>query len=145
MLVLLLLFIDSCGKENLKHSINNQPRLKCVNRFSVSVLFYGCTIWSLTKPLKKKNWWKLRKNTKCRFKPVREAAPDKTSVLRPLTSYLTNDTSRMSTICRNTLMMLKMLYSSVSPVTVLPILAVLVFLRILCLSFLFLATLFSSK
>ena len=38
--------------------------------------------------------WKLHKNTVCYFEQILEAAPYKTSAVQPLTSHLTNDSSK---------------------------------------------------
>ena len=58
------------------------------------ILLYCCTIWTLTKRLKKKTWWKLHKNAPYCFEQILETAPHKTTAVRPLTFNLTNHSSR---------------------------------------------------
>ena len=43
--------------------------------------------------------WKLHKNAACCFEQILEAAPCKTEAVWPLTSYLTNNQSKMRKIC----------------------------------------------
>ena len=53
----------------------------------MSLLLYGCTIWTLTKHLGKKARWKI--HAFC-FEQIREAVTHKATFVRPLTSHLTN-------------------------------------------------------
>ena len=55
-----------------------------------SVLLYGCTTWTLTKRLEKKQ---LHKNATCNLKQVLAATPHKTPTVRPPTPYHENYSS----------------------------------------------------
>ena len=56
----------------------------------VSILLYGCTIWTLTKRMEKKARRQRYKNAVSNIELVMEAAPHKAAAVRPLTTHHEN-------------------------------------------------------
>ena len=46
--------------------------------------------------LEEKAWWELHKDSTCCFEQIQKAAPNKTAIVWPLISHLTNKPSEMS-------------------------------------------------
>ena len=59
----------------------------------VSILLYGCTSWTLTKRLEKKDKPQLHKNAASNIEQVLEATPHKAPTIRQPTPYHENYTS----------------------------------------------------
>ena len=56
----------------------------------VSILLYGCSIWTLTKRMEKKPWRQLHRNAASNIKQVVESAPQKAAGVRPPTTQHEN-------------------------------------------------------
>ena len=56
----------------------------------MSILLYGCIIWTLTKAYHEKAWRQLHKNATSNIKKVLEAASHKEAAVRPLTTHHKN-------------------------------------------------------
>ena len=73
-----------------KSAFSDKIKQKFFKGVIVSVLLYNQTTWTLTEHLEKKVRRKLYKDSVWRFKKIQELASDKTAVLRPFPSRLTN-------------------------------------------------------
>ena len=62
----------------------------------MSILLYGCTTCVLNETLGEKARWELHKDVACYFELFLRVVPNKTTVVRPLNSYLANHPSKMN-------------------------------------------------
>ena len=74
-----------------------------MKRSFVSILLYGCTIWTLTKRLEKKLDGISRKNVASNIEQVLKPTPNKAPTIRPPTSYHENYLSQTNQTCRTLL------------------------------------------
>ena len=85
-------------KSNLSYKVKQELFQDVV----VSVLLYSCTIWTLKKRLEKKLDGDYAR-VLCCFESILEAAPYKTTTVRPLTSNFKNHPSKMNKTRMNSL------------------------------------------
>ena len=79
-----------------KFDLSNRIKWNFFQAVAVSILLYRCTTWMLTKYIGNKLEKELHTNATCCFEQILEATLQKTVVVRPPTSHLTNHPNKMN-------------------------------------------------
>ena len=82
--------------DHMKNLISDKRKWDFFQAMNILVLMYGCTIWTLTKPMDKRLDGKQQKNEKYCSEQILGAELYKTAAIRPLASHLTNHPSNTS-------------------------------------------------